>query len=297
MGGFRRINTVSFLFGMEAKFGKLILVCSVWSFALCFLSILLWPMMSSAASQPFPFEDRNNNGVYDSGVDVNIAANLASTGMFETTESIVIPPGAKTITSNSPNGIALVAGKNIVVDSHLISSRSHADINLYAEGAITVGSGTILKSYGGISIYAGTNIALGPDASLWAKGGMADIESTGGNILVGENVNLYAWDSLYLYAEGGEVTVNPGSTLTSKTGSHIIHGAGDVKVDGSDAQATSIHISTDSHLVEFCRNDVRVPKRGWVYIKAGGSVVDITGTKFYNLDPNNLIIDADQIKK
>ncbi len=283
--------------GSKGKFRKSIFVCSVWWFAICFLLILLWPMMSLAASLPFPFEDRNNNGVYDSGIDVNITADLTSTGMFETTESIVIPAGAKTIMSSSPNGIALLAGKNIVVNSHLITSRSGAGIYLYAEEGITIGSRTILKCSGDISIHAGNDIVFGPNTALWAKAGIADIYSVGGNILVGEKVNLYASDSLYLYAEGGEVTVGPGSQLMSKKGFLTIYGAGDLKIDGSDVEATGIHISTASDLVEFCYDDVRVPKQGWVYLKASGSTVDITGTKFRNLDANNLIIDADDIKK
>lgn len=279
---------------LRKKFSNLVFISVTCLLAIC----ASMPIVAFGATKPFPFEDANNNGVYDIG-ERDITADL-ETGIFETQNSIVIPAGVKGFRVNGENGIALLAGKNITVNNgYLIST----NILLYAEeGTITIGDKTALTSAGFVSIDAGQDVAIGSRATIYANGDVANIYSRGGNILVeekttayGGDTTLYGKDSLYLYAERGTVTVLAGTRLWSK-GYVTIYGLGDLEIIGSRVDAAGAHISTEGHLIEFCNNKVQVSgKEGWVYFGAAGSTVDITGSKFRNLDPQNLIIEATDI--
>jgi hypothetical protein len=262
---------------------------------LLLLSLSMSLPMAHSANRLFPFEDVNNDGVYTPGKDRDITAELM-TGIFETPNSIVIPAGLKGFTINSASGIALLAKKNITVDNYFLTSyKAGTSLYLYAEeGTITIG--TTLKAADSIYIYAGGDVVLNPNASLYGQGSMALIESGEGNILVKGKAILYGKEDIHLIADAGQVTVLPGSHIMVPKGYVTVFGTGDLVIDGNRVEAMGVHVVTEGHLIDFCNNLVKVPKvDGWVYLGTGGSTVDISGTIFQGLDPANLFIEADEV--
>jgi hypothetical protein len=261
---------------------------------------MLFAPLCFATVKPFPFEDVNNNGVYDPGIDKDITVLLMSTGSFSTPNSIVIPDGATGIQTSNPNGIALVAGKNITVsNSYLITSGKYAGIYLYTEnGTVTISDGTLLKSAYFVAIDSEKDVIIGSYASIYAKGEAADIASRSGNISLMARAIVYGYNDLYLTAEKGEVTVSINAQLKSPKGFVDISGAADLTINGSRFEALGAHVVTSAHMLEFRDNTVKIlSSQGWVYLEAKGSTVDITGTQFQGLDPRFLTINADVVIK
>jgi hypothetical protein len=272
---------------LKRKFRKLVFIIGVG-----FLAFSISLPMAYSATKPFPFEDANNNGVYDSG-DRDITDEIKS-GIFVTEHSIVIPGGVGGFITSSENGFLLVAGQNITLNNYYLASNSrNAGISLYAEaGTITIGAA--LKSNGFVSIHAEGDITIG--ASVYANGDLADIYSAKGNITVQGKAALYGREGLYL--EAVAVTAASGSWLKSAMRCIAISGTDDIVIEGNRVDAICADIATQGHLITFRNNLVTVPKAdGWVYLGAEGSTVDIRGSKFRNLVlGETLIIEGDLIQ-
>ena len=50
-----------------------------------------------------------------------------------------------------------------------------------------------------------------------------------------------------------------------------------------------------NNLITFTSSTARFSRGGFAYFSAGGSTADLTRTRFYGLDPDNLIINAETI--
>jgi hypothetical protein len=258
---------------------------------LLFLSISL--PMAHSASKLFPFEDVNNNGIYDPGIDNDISAAIKKYGWFETTESIVFPKAGGGIIGYA-NGISLLAGKDITLSNYyLTAGAAGSSIYIDAGGRVTVD--TALRGYAGINISGGGDVVVTSNSNLSSPMGMVYVESSGGDVTVNGGARLSGRDNVYL--AGVNVTVEPKATINSLQFATVFS-EGDVNITGAEIKGFGLYISTSGHLIEFCDNVVTVAKKaGWVYLSSEGSTVDISGTKFQGLDPANLIIEADEIIK
>lgn len=238
-----------------------------------------------------PCEDLDNNGACDPS-DPDITAQLLAGG-FSTTESIVIPAGVRgLITPPSTVSLNLNAGKNITINSNLIAK--HCSLEASAGGTISVGPKAAVRTAESIFFMAGGDIVLHPEAALLAT------QNAYGSI------NLYAQERVQLmervrvmsrdavYSETGKAfTVERGSTLN--TSSLIVHVSDEVKVSGSFLNV-GWYLRLDAYygdLVDFQRNRVQVGRGGSVYLttsESPSSTVNVSGTFFKNLTPDNLVI-------
>ncbi len=268
-------------------------IYALWFMATCFALLAPSPLLSFAWSG-FPCEDVNNNGVCDPG-EPDITASLLSDGSFSTSESIVIPLGVKGLTTPQGVDLSLIAEKSITLNSNLVAK--NASIYILAGGTITVGDKTALRAGADfVMLDALGDIVLRPQASVLAEQyvyGSVYLHSQEGNLLLMHKSRLAGKDSVDLQAVG--ITVNQGSTLNTKSLS--IHAAEDVIINGSFLKVGEwLWVETWGHLIDFRNNRVQViPHQSSVDLVAEGSTVDISGTVFKNLDPNDLTIQATNV--
>jgi hypothetical protein len=260
--------------------------------ATCFW--LLAPLaFVSVASGAFPCEDVNNNGVCDPG-EPDITADLLTGGSFSTTESIVIPEDVKRLTTKDVAGFVLVAGQNLAIYADLQTVAQGAGISLVAQdGTINVGKKVDLKTGkdGFIDLAARGDITLA-GASL--KSDMVTLYSEEGNVLI-EGSKLSGEDGVEITALSGEVTVNSKSQLRSKNGDMRVDADGNATVNGIRimANVTSVQSGAD---IDFSDNRVAAPGDGGaVLLTTFGSMVNVCGTRYKNIDPENVFIQGDEL--
>lgn len=260
----------------------------LWLIAACFGVFASSPFVSLAWAA-FPCEDINNNGTCDPG-EKDITVELLSDGFFSTSESIVIPEDVKRL--KNVNGFTLMAGQNITVASKLIAYTEGASITLLAQdGTITIGNKVALKAGkgGSVDISAGQDVVFGHHAS--AKSSMVMVYSEAGNVLLMEKTKLFAQDYVDIVGLGGGVYISPGSRLSSKEGSVSVLGAQNVVVNSSRVVTEDLTVYA-AHVIDFQNNLVRLASTDGsvVYLITEGSTVNMCGTVFKKLAPNNLII-------
>ncbi|WP_337286664.1 hypothetical protein [Candidatus Methylomirabilis sp.] len=270
-------------------------IYALWFMATCFALVAPSPLLSFAWSG-FPCEDVNNNGACDPG-EPDITAHLLSAGSFYTSESIVIPAGVKGLITPAYVDLSLMAEKNITLNSNLIAK--NASIFIFAGGTITIGDKTTLRAGGdSVMLDARGDIVLRVQASLLADqraNGRVYLFSEEGSLLLMQKSRLIAKDSADLQALQGVIAVNRGSTLNARSVS--VHAAGDVTVNGSLLKVGSwLEVETWAHLLDFQQNMVQfMSYESSAYLITGGSTVNISGTVFKNLSPDDLIIQAGQV--
>jgi hypothetical protein len=273
----------------------LIRVGSAWLLAACCSLFAPSPLLLSAWSS-FPFEDMNNNGVYDAG-DRDVTAEIMDDGFFSTSESLVIPAEVGQLKS-SKGGFVLLAGKNLTVNAGLTTKKIDSIFLQAGGGAVTVGDGAILQAGDMVNIHAGGDVIVGAHAAVKAKKGIGLVVLTSqeGSVRLMEGAELSATSSVRIVQSGaaGTVTMLPGSSLNSPDGGTVVSAVGDIAVNNSHLAIGYLRLLTEGHLIDFRDNMVVLPLGGgMVFLRAAGSTIDISGTQFKNLSAGNLIMDAE----
>ena len=195
--------------------------------ALVILALL--PSLASAA--PVPFEDVNNNGVYDAG-DRDLTVEFASASSdavgFVTPHSVVIPAGV-TVRVGRESGIYITAGRNIIVGGSLTTS-SYSSVHLEALGGdITLGPRAVVNGVSSVHLTAGNGtVTVGPGARVMALGASSNagiVQIAGRRVAFGERARVAASDfGIDVFAD--EITASPGSTLSTPLGYLFIWATG-----------------------------------------------------------------------
>jgi hypothetical protein len=247
----------------------------------------------------FPFEDVNNNGVWDAGVDRDITSQLTPsewTVSYSTPHSIVIPSGVTFLRSVERfTGFYLVAGKNITVNSSINSAVYAGMVDLQARGGdVAIGPGVILTGRDYLSVYASGGIAVGGGASFVSRGGSANLGTVNlraqtGAIDLGTKVKFSTLRDIFIMAIGGDVTIAPGLRLTAPQGLLFVNGR-QVALNGAQLQAANMTVAGDSMSLAFTNNRLAIPRYGSLDISNPGSTVDLRGTALPRI--NSIHIDA-----
>jgi hypothetical protein len=255
-----------------------------WRAALLLVLVALAPLASGAAG-PAPFEDVNNNGAWDAGVDRDISAALQPTEWwvsYATPHSIVIPAGVTFLKSVERfTGFHLQAGRNITVNSSITSAVYGGMVDLRAGGTIAIAPGIALNGRDYVSLRAGGDVTVGAKASLISRGvsanlGTVHILSENGDISVGAQVKVTTLRDVFVTALGGTLTVGPELQLTAPQGA-LLADADGIAINGARLRAAGVQL-TSAGPVAFRNNRVTLSKFGPLLIQAPGFTVDITGT-------------------
>jgi len=254
------------------------------------LSLLLVGVsaLGASAAGPFPFEDVNNNGVFDPGVDRDLTEVLTPDEWYvyySTPHSIVIPEGVTFLKSVAKfTGYYLVAGKNITVKSSINSAIYAGMVDLQALGGnVTIGPRVTFNGRDYVSVFAGGSVTVGDGAAFVANGGSANMGSINvrantGDIALGNGVKVVGLRDVFLTAVNGDVTVGTGLQLDAPIGQLLIDGDR-VTVNGAKLRASDMSITGGGAPLEFKGNRVMLPREGDLHITNPKSTVDVTGTK------------------
>lgn len=273
-----------------------------WRGAALSLLLVAFSSLAVGAASPFPFEDVNNNGVWDAGVDRDITADLQPNEWYvyyATPHSIVIPTGVTFLRSvQGFTGFYLVAGKNITVNSNITSAVYGGLVDLQAQGGnAVIGPRVILTGRDYVSVYASADIAIGTGASFVSRGGSANLGSVQvraetGDVTVGSQVKFGTLRDVFITALDGDVTVAANLQVDAPQGMLFVDGRR-VTFNGARLRAAGMALTGDDLPLQFKNNRVTVPRSGFFLIRNPGSSVDITGTIFSRID--SFEIEAAQI--
>lgn len=259
---------------------------SMGAHALWFI-ISLIVLSGSTALAAFPCEDVNNDGVCQEGVDNDISAQIAA-GFFSTPQGIVIPAGIKGISLS--DGLSLFADQNISVQGKIKAE----SLQIGAGGSLTVGDDTDLKGQSSLDLSAQQNVSIGAGSTLSASKGLITIMAWDGSVSVGEEVKFAAGDGVEITSLSGDVIVLSEARFQSK-GDLMIDAGGNVTLAGARLQVHAVSITAGGELLDLSNSTVKLAKDGWVSLTVLGSVLDLRGTDFKNLDQSNLFISAETV--
>ena len=263
----------------------------------CVGSLVAAPAVALAGPAPFAFADNNNNGVFDSG-DTDITEDLKN-GFVSTTESIVLPDKMKSLTTKSPLGVTLIAGKNVTIGGDLNAAAAGAGITIVAEqGNITVLDSTRLRASEYVYMTAGGDITVGEKSNVTAaaRSGAVISMNANGNITLLAGVRLQAADAIDLTASTGAITVFAPAQFLALNGGVTFSAGTDVVVNGSRFQASDLAAYAGGHLVDFQDNRVTAPRGGgWVMLYAAGSTINVHGTTWTNLGSGDIMLIAPEV--
>jgi hypothetical protein len=261
---------------------------------------LVLPLVSPAVAAGVSiFIDKNDNGVFDAGVDVDVSETLKTTGVVETTDSIVVPEGA--VVRLSLDSASLRADKAIHVAGTIYSSG--ALFFRTETGPITVAPRSNVIAYTTLQMTAGSDLVI--DNARLRSYDVTMLESLGGQIQVNKGI-LYGVNRLELngYAAAGGLTV-VGTTMQAPRGLINLHLEGTADLQQARLQAVDVYMVVKGGYAELSYSIVRVAARTGVVIvsveapessglAASGSYLDVTKTKFYAA-PGNVVMSADQM--
>ena len=256
-----------------------------WPVALSLLLVVLSAPTAGAAG-PFPFEDRNNNGLWDPGVDRDLTEDLRPNEwyvFYTTPNSIVIPAGVTLLTSVERfTGFYLVAGKNITVNSSINSAVYAGMVDLQAGGDVVIGPGVVLTGRDYVSVSAGGDITVGTRASFNSRGGSANlgtvnVRAATGDITFANGVSFGTLRDVFITALVGDITAGPVLSVAAPQGLLFIDGR-QVTINEAQLRAGDMQIMGDGAPLQFRKNRVSVPKSGYFHIENPRASVDITGT-------------------
>lgn len=261
------------------------------------LAVSFWS--PAAAAGPSIFVDQNGNGVFDAG-DVDVTQSFKTTGVVETTGSIVVPEGA--VVRLSLNSASLHAEKGIHVAGTMSSTGS---LFFRTEsGPITFAPRSLVTVYDVLQVTAGSDLVA--DTARLQAYDVLMLESLEGQIQVNKGI-LYGVNRLELngYAAAGGLKI-VGTTMQSSRGVINIHVEGTAELHQAKLTSVDFNMSVYGGYAELCYSIVRVAARTGVVmvnvesmqelsgLTASGTYLDVTATKFY-ASPSNMVMNADQL--
>jgi hypothetical protein len=259
----------------------------VWLMAAS-IGLTLLPGTASAGRRGFPCVDVDGNGACEVGVDTDLTSDLEQNGFVVTSGNIVIPADAQGMTTRS--ALSLLTSGDIT-----IAGQVRADsVVLSAGGTLRLADRAAVKGkeYADLSGESGVEIG---DAVVSAGNGQVWITSWSGSITVA-GAKIDGDTGIELAAWNGGVTVRPGTQLLARHGDVYVYAGGDIVVSDSTLLGQGHLVRTEGSLVDFRGNMVKLVGRdGWVMLAAEGSTIDVTGTRFSNLKPGNLQLDAENV--
>jgi hypothetical protein len=275
------------------------IVCrpSAWWRATLSLLLVALSTFPAGAAGPFPFEDVNNNGVWDPGVDRDITAKLTPGEWyvsFTTAHSIVIPAGVGFLKAVERfTGFYLVAGKNITVNSSMNAAVYAGMVDLRARGGnVVIGPGVVLTGRDYLNVYAAGDVTVGAGASFSSRGGSANLGTMSmtaqtGDIHLGSKVKFSTLRDISITALAGDITAEPGLSVTASQGLLFVDGRR-TSVNGAGLRAAYITVDGDGQPLEFKNNRVQIPRGGYLHITNSGSSIDLTGTTLPRIEDISL---------
>lgn len=254
----------------------------VWRAAL-FLGLVMLAAWAGEATAAAPFEDVNDNGIFD-GADKDISAVFQTTEFiyYKTPHSIVIPAGSPLTSPEKWAGFYLQAGKSITVNANITSAAYAGLVDLRAIGGrLTIGPGVVLNGRDYLSLAARGDIVLGAGASLVSRGvsanlGTVQMRTETGDIVVGANVKLTTLRDVFMTAVAGDIAVGPGLRLSAPQGM-LFADADRVTINGAQLRFTGLIVHA-ADPVELKGNRLMLPKLGTILVHNPTSTVDLTGT-------------------
>lgn len=258
-----------------------------------FLSLVLaaLPAHSWAGSAPppsFPCIDVNHNGICERGVDTDISDDVKS-GFVSASGDVLIPPDGK--------GITLKADLYVFTDGRVtMNSRMKASSIMFSAGSVEIGPGATIEAHDSLDISGDSGVVIGARAELRSTNGTVYVSSLNGDVVFGPSARVTAKDGIDVFILGEGLTVHPGGRWRADHGPLSVYSAGDMSVNGSQLEADSTSMFTESHVIEFRNNTVHVSGHGGsVTLMAEGSTIDVRGTRFRNVDPSNVTISAETV--
>lgn len=274
----------------------------------------------TAAADVGPFADLDGDGQFTPG-DVMISDLLAD-GRFSTAEAegayqppvgpvgIVIPAGAKKITTKTGN-LVLIASGDLTVDADLNAAGVDSVVLLVSTGGkITVAPGVHITGGMFVKLSAAGDVTVGDGDVFQTRGHDAGdvlaIVSTAGSIDIGQRVSLNGGGLCQVATAdggGGAILVGDKTKLNATAGTVQVTAGMDLVMNG--AQVSSPEILLGSHAGDrgpaeaFIRSSMLKAggSDGHIHIYADGTggMVDLSETHMKLANSANLLITADQI--
>lgn len=263
----------------------------------CASALVAAPTLALAAPAPFAFADKNNNGVFDAGIDTDITEDLKN-GFVATTESLVLPDTMKSLTTRNPLGLTLIAGKHITLGGDLSAAATGAGITVVAEsGTITILRSARLRASEFVSLSAAADITVGEKVTIAASARGSVVSLTaGGHVVLRPDVRVRAGEAIDLTATTGHVTVVAAAHFIVPKGTVTISSGTNVVVNGSHIQAADLAAFAGGHVLDFQDNRVTAPRgRGWAMLYAAGSTITVSGTTWTNIGADKLLFVAPEV--
>jgi hypothetical protein len=242
-----------------------------WCTALSLLLLVVSPSRAVEAAPPVPFEDVNDNGVFD-GNDRDISAVFQTTEFiyFTTPHSIVIPAGVPLTSPEKWAGFYVDAGKSITVNSNMTSAAYAGLVDLQANGGrLTVGPGVVINGRDYVSLRARGDVVVGAGASLVSRGvsanlGTVHVRTEAGDVIVGARVKFTTLRDVFMTAVAGDIAMGSGLRMVAPQG--MLFAEAD-RITLNDAQLRTAGVVLQATgPVEFQNNRLAIPRLGTFFI-------------------------------
>ena len=218
-------------------------------------AVLTRVLMLSAATpamalSPFPFEDVNNNGMFDVG-DKNLSAELKAgdgRGIYYTTRNSLVIPAGVSIIAKRDESVDLVADQNIIVNGN-ITTGSYGAVTLQTRfGDVVVGPRARINGMSRVNIYADQgSVSLGAGAQLSSTGSSGNLGSVQihavENLTFGPKVRVAAASGGVYLSASGDLAAEQGLILSTPTGNLIVWSEGAVTITKASIAADNITVS------------------------------------------------------
>jgi hypothetical protein len=257
---------------------------SVWFCAALSLLLLLSASRVVDAAAPVPFEDVNDNGVFD-GNDKDISAVFQTTEFiyYRTPHSIVIPAGVPLTSPEKWAGFFLDAGKSITVNSNMTSAAYAGLVDLRAMGGrLTIAPGVVINGRDYVSFQARGDVVLGAGSSVVSRGvsanlGTVHVRSEAGDVMVGAGVKFNTLRDVFMTAVTGDITVGLGLRVAAPQGAlYADTVAGGITLNGAQLRVAGLILQARGP-VEFQNNRLTIPRLGLFLIRTKSTLL-MTGT-------------------
>src|SRR5262245_49960210 len=188
-----------------------------------FLMTVIGGAAFAADAAAMVFEDVNNNGVFDPGVDRDRTRELDQEYVISSKEVIVISGGTfKTrkstcrTTGDCPT-INIDTTKDVHINSNLDAGIWGSFITITSGGSITVASNVTINGMTWVELTAAKGMVIGDNVNLKSSGLcdhlFAMVNLTASSLKIGSNVTMYGRRTINLHATSGgpigEVAVGP----------------------------------------------------------------------------------------
>lgn len=283
----------------------------------------------AGGSQPVPFADLDNDGVFGPG-DVAIADLIANDGTFDTSqaEGKYTPPAGKVgiVVPGKFNlkfpALVLVASGDITLAGDLTAAGSDSVMILVSTGgAIHLAPGVKVSADSFVKLSAQGDVEVGAGASIRSRsrddGTVVAIVSQGGAIDVATKTTLSANGLVQLATAddtGGSIRLGARTKVTSGGGSVEITAGLDLTLDGVKVTGPSVVIGSHSSAHNALGTAAATKGPGFAAVRnsaikggmndglvqlyadgGAGSVLDLTGTQIKVPSDQSLMLDAAHI--